>query len=120
MIISTNNIIQIARKWQRQWGKTEKGQFVVYSMDKKRFVLPLVYLKNNIFRELFKLAEEEFGHSSNVPLTLPCDATVIKYVITLIQRNVAKDVEEAMLISIATCRCQSYLQDLYQEGTSYI
>ncbi|XP_027361329.1 auxin-responsive protein SAUR64-like [Abrus precatorius] len=92
----------------RVWGKAEKGHFVVYSTDERRFVLPLLYLKKNIFRELFKLAEEEFGLRSNVPLTLPCEAAVIEYVITLTQRDVAKDLEEAVLMSI-TRRCQSYL-----------
>lgn len=130
----------MARKWQKQAIKQrkripwriksaqevneaklpegeKKGHFVVYSIDKKRFVLPLEYLKNNIFRDLFKLAEEEFGLSSNVPLTLPCDATVIKYVITLIHGSVAKDLEEAVSMSIITSthRCQSNL-DLHQEG----
>ncbi|KAK7404331.1 hypothetical protein VNO78_05133 [Psophocarpus tetragonolobus] len=91
------------------WRKAEKGQFVVYSRDKKRFVLPLGYLNNNIFRELFKLAEEEFGLSSNLPLTLPCEATLIDYVITLIQRNVTKDLEEPLLTFLPTTTpCQSY------------
>ncbi|QCD88803.1 SAUR family protein [Vigna unguiculata] len=99
------------------WTKAEKGHFVVYSIDKKRFVLPLLYLKNKIFRELFKLAEEEFGLCSNVPLTLPCEGALIEYVITLIQRNVTKDVEEAVLMFIATVRCQSSF-DLHREPTN--
>ena len=52
------------------------------------------------------LAEEEFGLSTNVPLTLPLDGTVIEYVIMLIQRNLTKDLEEAVLMSIASDRCQ--------------
>lgn len=130
-MINTRKIIQIARKYQRRrtqenvlksegcslWIKGEKGHFVVYSTDKRRFVLPLAYLNNNIFRELFKWAEEEFGLSSNVPLMLPCDGTVIEYIITLIQGNVAKDMEEAVLMSIATPLCQSYLV-LHHERTS--
>ncbi|BAT91143.1 auxin-responsive protein SAUR64-like [Vigna umbellata] len=142
-MISSKKMIQMAWKWQKEvtkyqrkrlvwpkteenaataegcsvWTKAEKGHFVVYSMDKKRFVLPLLYLKNNIFRELFKLAEEEFGLSSNVPLTLPCEATLMEYVITLIQRNVTKDLEEAVLMFIATVRCQSSF-DLLPEPTN--
>ncbi|KAE8724915.1 auxin-responsive family protein [Hibiscus syriacus] len=46
----------------------DKGHFVVYSVDQKRFVLPLEYLKNKIVMELFNLAEElgyqEMGISS--------------------------------------------------------
>ncbi|RDX77288.1 Auxin-responsive protein SAUR66, partial [Mucuna pruriens] len=131
-MISSKKMVQMAWKWQKEatnyqrkrilWRKGQegcsvKGHFVVYSMDKRRFVLPLLYLKNNIFRELFKLAEEEFGLSSNVPLTLPCEGTLIEYVITLIQRNVAKDLEEALLMSITTSRCQSY-SDLHRERTN--
>ncbi|KAK7264082.1 hypothetical protein RJT34_31685 [Clitoria ternatea] len=130
-MVSSKKIIQIAMKWQKLatkqskriiWrkssdeekeakAKAEKGHFVVYSTDEKRFVLPLWYLKNGILRELFKMAEEEFGVSSNVPLTLPCEGKAIEYLITLIQRNVAKDLEEAVLMSVATHRCQSYLDE---------
>ncbi|KAK5837723.1 hypothetical protein PVK06_006450 [Gossypium arboreum] len=35
----------------------EQGHFVVYSVDQKRFMLPLEYLKNEIVMELFNLAE---------------------------------------------------------------
>ncbi|XVE93948.1 hypothetical protein REPUB_Repub01dG0238000 [Reevesia pubescens] len=65
----------------------EKGHFVMYSADEKRFVLPLEYLKNEIVMELFKLAEEEFGIPSNGHLTLPCDAAFMEYVIGLIKRK---------------------------------
>lgn len=138
-MVSTNKIIQMAKKWQNQttiqrkpiqwrktqetktnksynsiWTKAEKGHFVVYSIDNRRFVLPLVYLENNIFRELFKLAEEEFGLSNKMPLMFPCDATVLKYIITLVQRNVAKDLEEAVMISITSRQYQVYV-DIHQE-----
>lgn len=106
------------RKNQENATKAEKGHFVVYSTDKRRFVLPLLYLKNNIFRELFKLAEEEFGLCSNVPLTLPCEATLIEYVITLIQRNVTKDMEQAVLTFVTTSRCQSYFDLHHRERTN--
>ncbi|PPS13582.1 hypothetical protein GOBAR_AA06997 [Gossypium barbadense] len=43
----------------------EQGDFVVYSVDQKHFVLPLEYLKNEIVMELFNLAEEKPGLSSN-------------------------------------------------------
>ncbi|XP_031285185.1 auxin-responsive protein SAUR68-like [Pistacia vera] len=52
----------------------EKGHFVVYTTDQKRFVFPLMYLNNDIFLELLKVSEEEFGLSSDGPITLPCDA----------------------------------------------
>ncbi|KAJ6938977.1 hypothetical protein NC651_005416 [Populus alba x Populus x berolinensis] len=96
-MITPRELIKIARKWQklpatrrkgmsfpRSFGygdavvcsnrpsMAEKGHFVVYSADGKRFVLPLAYLKNKIIGQLFRLAEEEFGLHSNGPLTLPC------------------------------------------------
>ncbi|KAF7841688.1 auxin-responsive protein SAUR64-like [Senna tora] len=101
----------MARKWQKQekYSKAEKGHFVIYSSDERRFVLPLLYLNKKIFREMLKLAEDEFGLSANVPLTLPFDATVIEYVITLTQHNVVdtKQLQDALLISIASACCQS-------------
>lgn len=93
----------------------KKGHFVIYSTDKMRFVLPLVYLENNIFKQLFKLAEEEFGVCTNMPLTLPFDAKVIKYLITLVQGNAAKDLDEAVLVSLtSSTQCQAYL-DIHQQ-----
>ncbi|CAK7329399.1 unnamed protein product [Dovyalis caffra] len=77
----------------------EKGHFVAYTTDQKRFVLPLDYLDNEIVKGLFNVAEEEFGLTSNGPFTLPCDAAFMEYAITLIQHNVARDVEKAMLIT---------------------
>ncbi|KAJ7001567.1 auxin-responsive protein [Populus alba x Populus x berolinensis] len=132
-MISAKKLIKLARKWQklaairrkrltlpqtissldsddRSTSSTaEKGHFVVYTTDKKRFVLPLNYLNNEIVRELFNLAEEEFGLTSDGPITLPCDATFMEYAITLIQQNVAKDIEKALLVTIASNRCSSSL-----------
>ncbi|KAK8987418.1 hypothetical protein V6N11_027170 [Hibiscus sabdariffa] len=47
----------------------EKDNFVVYTMDKKRFVILLAHLKNSIFQELFKMSEE-FRLSCNGLITL--------------------------------------------------
>ncbi|XVE67239.1 hypothetical protein DITRI_Ditri08aG0144200 [Diplodiscus trichospermus] len=95
----------------------EKGHFVVYSADEKRYVLPLEYLKNEIVMELFKLAEDEFGLPSNGHLILPCDAACMEYVIGLIKRKASKDVEKALIMSVASDRCLSSSY-LYQQETS--
>ncbi|KAJ6937233.1 auxin-responsive protein SAUR68-like [Populus alba x Populus x berolinensis] len=125
-MISAKKLIKLARKWQKlaairrkrltlpqtissTTSTAEKGHFVVYTTDKKRFVLPLNYLNNEIVRELFNLAEEEFGLTSDGPITLPCDATFMEYAITLIQQNAAKDIEKALLVTIASNRCSSSL-----------
>lgn len=97
----------------------EKGHFVVYTTDQIRFVIPLKYLENNIIRELFRIAEDEFGMPGSGPITLPCDAIVMKYVVSLIQKHVAKDVEKAILLSLSVighCLPSSYLhQEQYNQ-----
>ncbi|XP_065870020.1 auxin-responsive protein SAUR62-like [Euphorbia lathyris] len=130
-MISAKKLLKLARKWQKLVAikrkritlprtdgvaetsscststKVEKGHFVVYSADHERFVLPLQYLNNEIMRELFNLAEEEFGLDSDGPLTLPCEAEVMKYAIALIKKKVNRDVEKALLTSIAS-RCSAF------------
>ncbi|XP_021286388.1 LOW QUALITY PROTEIN: uncharacterized protein LOC110418096 [Herrania umbratica] len=131
-MISAKKLIKLARKWQKLAAVKQKritscettlgnagtnrcstssmvvkGHFVVYSADQRRFVLPLEYLKNEIVRELFSLAEEEFGLPSNGPLMLPCDAAFMEYVISLINRHATKDIKKALLTSIASGRCSS-------------
>ena len=126
-MISTKKLSRVARKWQKlaplrhrrislggtnAWScntspVADKGHFVVYTSDRIRFVVPLVYLDNVIFRELFQMAEEEFGLPGNGPIILPCDAVFMEYAVSLIQRHVAKDLEKAFLMSIAADRCSS-------------
>ncbi|KAK8582430.1 hypothetical protein V6N13_069208 [Hibiscus sabdariffa] len=52
-----------------------KGHFVVYvgEAEKKRFVVPISFLKHPTFQNLLSEAEEEFGfdHPMGV-LTIPC------------------------------------------------
>ncbi|OMO91991.1 Auxin responsive SAUR protein [Corchorus olitorius] len=142
-MISTKKLIELARKWQKLAAikrkridfsrKTEdvetdscstsqiveKGHFVVYSADEKRFVLPLEYLKNEIVMELFNLAEEEFGLPSNGQLiTLPCDAALMEYVIGLIKRKASKEVEKALLMFLVSGCCSSSSSCLYQQETT--
>lgn len=128
-MINSKKLIEIVRKWQRlaaigrkrisftrtreRFGDcnpsiiVDKGHFVVYTADQQRFVIPLAYLSNAIFRELLKMAEEEHGLPSDGPITLPCDAVFIEYAVSLIRRNVAKDMEKALLMSITTAQCLS-------------
>ncbi|KAL3567606.1 hypothetical protein D5086_030257 [Populus alba] len=133
-MISAKKLIKLAKKWQklaalrrkrialsqmetgscRASEMADKGHFVVYSADQKRFLLPLNYLNNKIVRELLKLAEEEFGLPTNGPLTLPCDAELIEYVIALIKQGITRDLEKALLVSIAISSC-SMLSDLHHQ-----
>ncbi|KAJ3692844.1 hypothetical protein LUZ60_011939 [Juncus effusus] len=77
-----------------------KGHFVIYSIDGKRFVIPLVYLSSKIVQRLFKLSEEEFGFTVDGPITLPCDGVLMEYVIDLVKKGVSEEMESAFLSSL--------------------
>ncbi|KAH0972350.1 hypothetical protein GBA52_024506 [Prunus armeniaca] len=128
-IISPKRLIKIASKWQKRdaMGRNknssprvasnnmmnnmvgEKGTFVIYTIDKTRFVLPLAYLSNCIFQELFKMSEEEFGLSSGSgPIILPCDSLFMNYMVSLLQRGRTVDLEKALLAnSLFSSSCSS-------------
>lgn len=82
-----------------------RGHVFVYTTDGKRFMVPLAYLKNDIFRELFKMSEEVFGLPSNGPITLPCDAANMEYIVSLLRSQASRDVESA---SIARRWCTTF------------
>ena len=126
-MINTKRIIEMARKSQkvsvlarkrsisasRIGGGSEvcstsvasKGHLFVYTIDGERFMIPLEHLTSNIFRELFKISEEEFGLPSDGPITLPCDASSMEYVISLLRCQVSREVERVVLTSIANNHC---------------
>ncbi|XVF07069.1 hypothetical protein REPUB_Repub06bG0105400 [Reevesia pubescens] len=122
-MITTKKLIRMARKWQKisvgcnrkiaaashsnKSSVDDKGSFVIYTMDKRRFEIPLAFLCNSIFHELFKMSEEEFGLQTDGPITLPCDSVVMNYIVSLVKRGLAKDLERAVLNSITTYRCSS-------------
>nr|DAD41767.1 TPA_asm: hypothetical protein HUJ06_016090 [Nelumbo nucifera] len=62
----------------------------------------------NIFRELFRMSEEEFGLPRNGPITLPCDAAFMEYVVSLVQGHASKDLEKALLISMDAGRFSAF------------
>ncbi|KAI9184874.1 hypothetical protein LWI28_001980 [Acer negundo] len=62
----------------------KKGNIIVYTDDGKRFMVPLEYLSRNVFTELLRMAEEEFGLQSHGANTLPCDSTMFEYVVSLV------------------------------------
>ncbi|KAI5673266.1 hypothetical protein M9H77_13630 [Catharanthus roseus] len=57
-----------------------RGHFAVYVGEtKKRFVIPLSYLKNPSFQNLLSQAEEEFGFSHPMGgLTIPCKEEIFQ------------------------------------------
>ena len=68
-------------------------------------MIPLVYLSNEIFRELLQMSE--VGVESERPIILPCDSIFMDYTISIIQRSVAKDLERALITSLTSCNCSS-------------
>ncbi|XP_057517026.1 auxin-responsive protein SAUR64-like [Amaranthus tricolor] len=125
-MISTKKLIKMARKWQKlaaasrrriSWSRkvAEKGHFVVYTSDSRRFMIPLTYLKSEIFMELFRMSKEEFGVAASGHIMLPCDSSFLEYAISMIQRHVAKDLEMALIMSLNTCRYSVLLNDLQEQ-----
>ena len=130
-MISPKKLMKMARKWQKVVAMkrkrislpradlvldadccstsvvADKGHFVVYSSDRRRFVIPLAYLNNEIFTELLQMSEEEFGIQSEGPIILPCDSALMDYAISFIQHGVAKDLERALIMSITSSNCSS-------------
>ncbi|GAB2287574.1 hypothetical protein Dimus_021946 [Dionaea muscipula] len=129
-MISHRHLFKIAKKWQKfaslrrkricspqtiagniyedqctSSSRPEKGHFTVYTVDKRRFMIPLEYLKNGIFKKLLEAAEEEFGMPSDGPITLPFDAIFMEHVLCMIQKHSAKDMQKALSQSIASQRC---------------
>ena len=138
-MISTKKLIKMARKWQKfaamqrkrisfprnvsdadscsmsSSSTVEKGHFVVYTVDQARFVIPLVYLENEIIRKLLNMSEEEFGLLNGGPITLPCDSAFMDYIILLIKKGItAGDLHNALLLSIPSSCCST--SSLHQES----
>ncbi|XP_031383013.1 auxin-responsive protein SAUR68-like [Punica granatum] len=124
-MISRKKLTAVARKWQKMAASSrkivsppnahgdssdtpfvaDKGHFVVYTSDRRRFMVPLSYLYNDIFQELFKMSEDEFGHSCDGPITVSCNAAAMEYVVSLVQRGLTKDLEKALLDIVASSCC---------------
>ncbi|XP_044984297.1 auxin-responsive protein SAUR36-like [Hordeum vulgare subsp. vulgare] len=120
-MVSAKRIAQLAKKWQRvaslrrkqltttatkeaeccSMAVAGKGCCVMYTADGRRFEVPLAYLGTLIFRELLHMSQEEFGFvSGDGRITLPCDATVMQYIMFLLGRNASVEIEKAFLSSM--------------------
>uniref|UniRef100_A0A0E0M447 Pectinesterase n=1 Tax=Oryza punctata TaxID=4537 RepID=A0A0E0M447_ORYPU len=79
-----------------------KGRCAVYTADGARFEVPLPYLGTPLIGELLTMSQEEFGFASDDGrITLPCDASVMEYVMCLLNREASEEVERAFLTSMA-------------------
>nr|GME14775.1 auxin-responsive protein SAUR21-like [Ipomoea batatas] len=82
MAISMIRILHAKQGLRRSSSRTDtefevpKGHFAVYvggESEKKRFVIPISYLKDPSFQDLLSQAEEEFGFDHQMGgLTIPC------------------------------------------------
>ncbi|XP_019186635.1 PREDICTED: auxin-responsive protein SAUR68-like [Ipomoea nil] len=128
-MISSKKLIKMAKKWQKfvairrkrisfpeqneevdgcgTSSAVAKGHFVIYTGDQKRFVIPLSFLDNKIIRQMLEMSEEEFGLPSDGPITLPCDAVFMNYIISLLSRGVSTELQNALLVSVTSNRCSS-------------
>ncbi|XP_039126787.1 auxin-responsive protein SAUR36-like [Dioscorea cayenensis subsp. rotundata] len=97
----------------------EKGHFFLYTSEGKRFMVPLAYLTNNVFKELLKISEEEFGLPGDDPITLPCDAASMEYMLSMLRRGVSEEVEKSLLSSIFISY-KSTCSDLAIQNTQYL
>ncbi|KAG1361035.1 Auxin-responsive protein SAUR36 [Cocos nucifera] len=79
----------------------DKGHFIVYTSEGKRFMVPLAFLDSRIFQELFRMSEEVFGSPGDGPIMLPCDAVFMEYATSLLRRRVPQEVERALLDSLS-------------------
>ncbi|KAL6011855.1 hypothetical protein ACLOJK_002321 [Asimina triloba] len=69
----------------------DKGHFVVYTVDGRRFMVPLEYLHCPIFQQLFKMSEDAFGLPSDGPIKLPCDTVFMECIVSFLQKRVSID-----------------------------
>nr|GMC84995.1 auxin-responsive protein SAUR68-like [Ipomoea batatas] len=135
-MISSKKLIKLVKRWQKfaairrkrisyprlndvadscsSSSAVNKGHFAIYTSDQKRFVVPLSYLENEIIRQLLSISEEEFGLPGDGPITLPCDAVFMDYIISLLSRGLSRELENALLISVTSHRCSS--APLHQDG----
>ncbi|GJT28773.1 putative zinc finger, CCHC-type containing protein [Tanacetum coccineum] len=85
----------------------DKGCFVVYSCDGVRFVITIDYLMNDLFQELLEMAVEEYGLQRDGPIRLPLNAALMQYTISHIERQISKELEEELRITITSWKCLS-------------
>ncbi|KAF8020678.1 hypothetical protein BT93_G1188 [Corymbia citriodora subsp. variegata] len=119
---SPKKLLKVARKWEISAASgrkrialagarveanststvTKMGHFVIYA---------------TYGSQLFKMSKEEFGLSSDGPITKPSDAASMENITSLVQRRMANDIEKVLLNSIAFFQCSAAsLHSEYVEG----
>lgn len=117
-MMNSKKFFKMAKKSENSAATIRKGHFIIYTADQKPFSIPLKYLNRNVFVELLRLSEEEFGFQTDGPITLPYDASFMEYIVLLIERGVTKDLEQKLLMAFATSFCSS-VSLLHEETENY-
>ncbi|KAJ4833304.1 hypothetical protein Tsubulata_004329 [Turnera subulata] len=72
-------------------GDIPKGHLAIYvgEEEKRRFVIPISYLKHPVFQKLLRQAEEEFGfdHPIRGGLTVPCTEDEFIFITSSLHRR---------------------------------
>ncbi|KAI6677518.1 hypothetical protein NL676_038314, partial [Syzygium grande] len=85
----------------------EEGCFVIYSIDRRRFMLPLACLNSHVFHKLLEMSEEEYGLSDDGPIIMPCDSALLENIVTLIARGESKTLEK-LLFGAVNSNCSVF------------
>ncbi|KAM0836229.1 hypothetical protein ACQ4PT_062450 [Festuca glaucescens] len=111
-VIHPKRLAQLVSKWQRVKTPSiddqaccttspvaDKGHCAMYTVDGRRFEVPLAYLATTVFSELLRMSQE-FGFTCDSGIILPFDAAVMEYVMCFLRRNASEEVERAFLSSV--------------------
>ena len=71
----------------------------MYSIEGKRFIIPLAYFKRDVFRALLKMSEDDFGLRGDEPIILPCDVDFVEYALSILQSRASRDLERELFSS---------------------
>ncbi|KAL4335947.1 hypothetical protein GQ457_07G021330 [Hibiscus cannabinus] len=83
----------------------------------RRFVVRVTYLNHPVFKNFLIEAEEEYGFSSQGPLTIPCEESVFEEVIGFISRS--ESGQSGRLVEDLKEKCHSGIKtrlDLWMES----
>ncbi|GKB59605.1 auxin responsive SAUR protein [Tanacetum coccineum] len=95
-MVNLKKLVAMAKKWQN-----------LASLGHKRITLqePLALMTQQLL--LLEMAEEEYGLQRDGPIRLPLKAAFMRYTISHIERQISKELEEELRITITSWKCLS-------------
>ncbi|KAK6926250.1 Small auxin-up RNA [Dillenia turbinata] len=104
-----------AKKGVPTTSDAKRGSFVAYTSDGRKCSIPLSYLDHEIFKQLFKMSKEEFGLQSDGRVRLACDSVFLEYIVLLLRGGIVdEELEQALLVSLATSGCSAAASSSFQ------